>query len=68
MYNGVTVPTILCHSDSYGLGLGSNHSDVMHWFKKYGKTMADVRTDVAKLIGSNKPATPTVLYRVRKAW
>lgn len=49
-YNGVTVPVILCHYDSYHLGLGSNHGDVLHWFKKYGKTMDNVRQDVAKLM------------------
>lgn len=46
-YNGVTVPTILCHYDSYKLGLGSNHGDVLDWFKKFGCTMEQVRKDVA---------------------
>lgn len=49
-YNGVTVPTILCHADSYKLGLGSNHNDVLKWFNKYGKTMDDVRNDVCSII------------------
>lgn len=49
-YNGVFVPTILCHADSYWLGLGSNHGDVLHWFNKYGKTMEHVRQDVFKLL------------------
>ena len=80
--NGVKVPVILCHADSYNLGLGSNHGDVLHWFKKHGKTMADVRKDVAALMGSastDTPTTPTTpvqpetpvtteMYRVRKAW
>jgi hypothetical protein len=48
--NGVEVPTILCHADSYKLGLGSNHGDIYHWFKKHDKTMDDVRNDVAKLL------------------
>ena len=52
-YNGVTVPTILCHQDSYKLGLGSNHGDVYLWFNKYGKTMANGRADVAALLGSS---------------
>lgn len=51
-YNGVIVPTILCHADSHKLGLGSNHGDIYHWFKLYNKTMDDVRNDVAKLLGS----------------
>ena len=50
--NGITVPTILCHQDSYQLGLGSNHADVYHWFKTYGKDMATVRKDVAALMQS----------------
>ena len=55
--NGVKVPIILCHADSCKLGLGSNHGDVLHWFKKYGKTMDDVRKDVSALIG--KPTSTT---------
>lgn len=49
-YNGVKVPTILCHQDSYRLGLGSNHGDVLHWFPKYGKSMQTVRDDVSALL------------------
>ena len=70
--NGVKVPVILCHYDSYNLGMGSNHGDVYHWFKKYGKTMDDVRKDVAELLGSNvskpTPTEPKEMYRVRKSW
>ena len=59
-YNGVKVPTILCHQDAYKLGLGSNHSDVYNWFNKYGKTMNDVRNDVATLLGTKpEPVQPT---------
>ena len=47
------IPTILCHQDSYKLGLGTNHSDVYHWFNRYGKTMDNVRQDVADLLGGN---------------
>lgn len=49
-FNGVTVPTILCHADSYKLGLGGNHGDVLTWFKKFNKTMDDVRNDVANIL------------------
>ena len=59
-YNGITVPVILCHQDSYQLGLGTNHGDVYHWFKKYGKDMNSVREDVAALLsgaGISVPAT-----------
>lgn len=49
-FNGVIVPTILCHADAHKLGLASNHADVLHWFKLYGKTMEDVRNDVERLL------------------
>ncbi len=79
--NGVNVPTILCHADSYELGMGSNHSDVYHWFSKHNKTMEDVRNDVFELMGKSIVSTDTSsiqketshkivseLYRVRKNW
>lgn len=56
--NGINVPTILCHADSYKLGLGSNHGDVLHWFPKYGKSMATVRNDVYALMNSNSTIIP----------
>ena len=49
-YSGVRVPVILCHQDSYQLGLGSNHGDVLHWLPKYGKSMQTVRDDVSALL------------------
>ena len=55
-YNGVKVPTILCHQDAAKLKVGSDHSDVYNWFKKHNKTMDDVRNDVATLLN----ITPTV--------
>jgi hypothetical protein len=79
--NGVKVPNILCHADSNKLGLGSNHGDIYHWFKKHGKDMDDVRNDVAKLIADAQkpaaaPAKPAqkeepkaeAQYFVRKEW
>lgn len=79
--NGVKVPTILCHADSYKLGLGSNHGDVNHWFPKHGKSMETARNDVAALMKDQTsvstpvnpdptPETPvaTEMYRVRKSW
>lgn len=52
-----TVPTILCHYDSYNYGVGSGHYDVYNWFNKFGKTMDDVRNDVAALL-NQKEETP----------
>lgn len=48
--NGVKCPTILCHQDSYRLGLGGDHSDIYNWWTRHNKDMDDFRNDVAKLI------------------
>lgn len=71
-YNGINVPVVLCHQDSYRLGLGSNHGDVLHWFPKFGKSMDDFRRDVKALMGGMAPTTPVtgndptaVNYKVR---
>lgn len=56
--NGRKVPTILCHYDAYNLGVGSGHYDVYNWFNRYGKTMDDVRADVATAM--NAAATPQI--------
>jgi hypothetical protein len=80
----VKVPVIICHQDSYKLGLGNNHADIYHWFKKYGKDMNTVRNDVAKLLEADKTTskiepvktetkTPVKLesevkYVIRKSW
>ncbi len=68
LHNGIKVPTVLCHQDSYKLGLGSNHKDIYHWFAKYGKDMTNVRADVKKLLTDAEKENTTVkkLYRVRK--
>lgn len=60
-FNGVTVPTILCHADAYQLKLGSNHGDVLRWFKKYGYNMDLVRSDVTTLLKRNQPEEPTII-------
>ena len=59
-YNGIKVPTILCHYDSHKLGLGSNHGDIDHWFPKFGKSMKTAREDVAKLMNKVQPAPEKV--------
>lgn len=57
-FNGVQVPVILDHAQSHKLKLGSNHGDITKWLKKYGKTMDDVRNDVAKLLAENTAPVP----------
>ena len=44
---------IVCHSEAYRKGFASNHSDVEHWFKRYGKTMNQFRLDVAEEVEDN---------------
>jgi hypothetical protein len=58
-YNGLQVPTIIDHTGSHSLGLGSNHGDVQHWSRKYGKTMENVRNDVAAILAA-EGAAPSV--------
>lgn len=64
--NGVKVPTILCHQDSYRLGMGSDHDDIYHWFPKFGKDMDDVRDAVAALLRPAEPA-PAKKYNIGDA-
>lgn len=58
---GLTEKDIICHSEGYKKGIASNHSDVMHWFPKHGKSMDTFRADVKALL---TPATKTI-YRVQ---
>jgi transcription antitermination factor NusG len=53
-YQGVKVPVITSHKESHSLKMGSNHGDPIKWLKKYGKTMDDVRNDVAKLMNAQE--------------
>ena len=57
-YNGLKVPTIIDHTGSHSLGLGSNHGDIQHWSRKYGKSMENVRNDVAAILAGADGATP----------
>lgn len=54
-YKGVQVPTILCHWDSYKLGLGGAHTDIYSWFNKYNKDMNNVRADVSAILKATTP-------------
>ena len=65
---------VICHSEGYSRGVASNHSDVMHWFPKHGKSMDTFRSDVKAQMGGasvdpapEQPDTPTtnVNYKVK---
>ena len=68
---GLTEKNIICHSEGATLGIASNHSDVMHWFPKHGKSMDTFRADVGKLLVTANatteavPPTQKTLYRVQ---
>ena len=51
VYKGKIVPVITNHNEAYKLGFGNDHGDTNKWMSKFGKTMDDVRRDVAKLMG-----------------
>ena len=38
---------VICHQEGYQRGVAVNHSDVLHWFPKMGRSMDDFRSDVA---------------------
>ena len=47
---GIDPANILCHSEGHTRGIASNHSDVMQWFPKHGKSMDTFRKDVKKAL------------------
>ena len=64
--------TVLCHSEGYKKGIASNHSDVMHWFPKFGKSMDTFREDVKRKLNEDNivipnptPQEPEESYLVR---
>lgn len=59
------VPVILCHQDSARLGLGSNHADIYHWFGRFGKTMENIRNDVAAIL-FNETSSPEIPIEVKE--
>lgn len=61
LYN-LTEKNIICHSEGYKQGIASNHSDVMHWFPKHGKSMDTFRADVKALLAKEETKT---IYRVQ---
>ena len=68
---GLTEKNIICHSEGATLGIASNHSDVMHWFPKHGKSMDTFRAEVGKLLAASTtdaepaPSTQKTLYSVQ---
>ena len=58
---------VICHSEGAARGIASNHSDVMHWFPKFGKNMDIFRADVKAAMEGTTPApspAPNTAYQV----
>lgn len=53
--------TMIDHSTGYKMGIASNHSDVMHWFPKHGKSMDTARADVLKALAPTPVKKPEVV-------
>lgn len=67
---GLNETNVICHCEGFKLGIASNHSDVLHWFPKFGKSMVTFRSDVRKLLTPPSPSPTTYaeqkkLYRVQ---
>ena len=43
---GIPVENVVCHSEAYARGCGSNHADVMHWWPKHGLSMDGFRAEL----------------------
>ena len=48
---------VICHSEGHQRGIASNHSDVMQWFPKHGKSMDTFRQDVANRMKGEEDVT-----------
>lgn len=45
--------SLICHAEGHHMGIASNHADVLHWFPIHGKTMDDLRRDVARALSDD---------------
>ena len=59
-YYGKTVPAIIDHAGSHALGLGSNHADIGHWFRKFlgNNYLEIIRKDISKEMGGCEMSCP----------
>lgn len=57
---GLTEKNIIDHAEGHDKGIASNHGDVEHWFKRFGKSMDTFRADVKALLNKEAPKEETV--------
>lgn len=65
---GLTEKDVICHSEGYKLGIASNHSDVMHWFPRFGKSMDAFRADVRKLLDAAGSPKTYIVQKGDSLW
>lgn len=56
---GYPISGISDHSESYKAGYGSNHSDMMQWLPKHGKSMDILRAEVKAIIDAGDKTDST---------
>ena len=57
-YNGIVVPTILCHKDAADLNVGCKHIDIYDWFPNFGaqyKNMQQARDRIRAILDGDTP-------------
>ena len=59
---------VICHSEGCERGIASNHADVMHWFPRFGRSMDDFRTDVARMLDGEEHVTQEQFDQMMTAW
>lgn len=67
-FNPLKDGVVICHKEGYRRGIASNHSDVEHWFTKFGKTMNDFRNDVAKEMKGDDIVTQAEFDKMLENW
>lgn len=67
---GLTGKNIICHSEGHALGIASNHSDVMHWFSRQGKSMDMFRAAVKEGLSEqeNENMTQDTFNKLMSTW
>ena len=53
---GIAPENVVCHSEAHAAGYASNHGDVMHWWPRWGLSMAGFRTELTAALA--QPGAP----------
>lgn len=65
---GYPISAISDHSESYKAGYGSNHSDVMQWWPKHGKSMDALRREVQEIFNRETEDDDMDIERFKELW